>query len=131
MLEEALSAGIMRFDTCARGVAAPTPSVLLAALAAAGEEQAVDEGAERAQEAVSSAQSLAGSLSFSLSGSCLACTVHSDPAVRGRSWGSCKGCCDRQRKLNGCLLKLATAAQQRRDVGVALMSGDLERGLAG
>ena len=39
MLEEALSAGIMRFDTCARGVAAPTPSVLLAALAAAGEEQ--------------------------------------------------------------------------------------------
>ena len=61
MLEEALSAGIMRFDTCARGVAAPTPSVLLAALAAAGEEQAVDEGAERAQEAVSSAQSLAGS----------------------------------------------------------------------
>ena len=67
MLEEALSAGIMRFDTCARGVAAPTPSVLLAALAAAGEEQAVDEGAERAQEAVSSAQSLAGSLSLSLS----------------------------------------------------------------
>ena len=61
MLEEALSAGIMRFDTCARGVAAPTPSVLLAALAAAGEEQAVDEGAERAQEAVSSAQPLAGS----------------------------------------------------------------------
>ena len=59
MLEEALSAGIMRFDTCARGVAAPTPSVLLAALAAAGEEQAVDEGAERAQEAVSSAVSLA------------------------------------------------------------------------
>ena len=64
MLEEALSAGIMRFDTCARGLAAPTPSVLLAALAAAGEEQAVDEGAERAQEAVSSAVSLSLSLSL-------------------------------------------------------------------
>ena len=92
MLEEALSAGIMRFDTCARGVAAPTPSVLLAALAAAGEEQAVDEGAERAQEAVSSAVSLA----------LLGLLCATDPAVRGRSWGSCKGCCDRQRKWNVC-----------------------------
>ena len=121
MLEEALSAGIMRFDTCARGVAAPTPSVLLAALAAAGEEQAVDEGAERAQEAVSSLNYLR------ISGLCLACTVPLTLPCVGAAGEAAKAAVTG--KGNGCLLKLATrAAQQRHDLGIARHSSDLERG---
>ena len=49
MVEQALDAGVMRFDTCARGREAVLPSVLLAAIGGAGGDQASDEGAVIAQ----------------------------------------------------------------------------------
>ena len=45
MVEQALDAGVMRFDTCARGRQAVLPSVLLAAIGGAGGDQASDTGA--------------------------------------------------------------------------------------
>jgi|EP01043_Picozoa_sp_COSAG02_P008098 hypothetical protein len=45
MIEQALDAGVIHFDTCARGREAVLPSVLLAAIGGAGGDQASDEGA--------------------------------------------------------------------------------------
>lgn len=47
MVEQALEAGVMRFDTCARGRDGVLPSTLLAAIGGAGGDQASDEGAVR------------------------------------------------------------------------------------
>lgn len=48
MCEVSIDAGVMRFDTCARGHSAVLPSLLLGALGGAGGDQSSDEGADLA-----------------------------------------------------------------------------------